>query len=407
MDFVLVLRSECVPGDSVGNRGGGQRNDHRRPRPPGRSRPRRRPGLLRGQGRRRHRHARRARTDRRHGDHRRRRRCWRSMPTACSTRPRLTRARRGLRDPRQRQERCHHGVPVPSRADRPRRPRPRAAAACEAGGTSVHGSGLNPGNLSGVLPLALSGMSRTIDKITLQERADWSVYESTAITFDNMAFGQPVEAISPTATDFLAFNSSIFTEQVWFLADALERRHRRGHRRPWRPSRPTTITRSSTICWRRGPPPGQRWNWVGHRDGEPLVEIETLWTVGGEYPGHWPKPRHGWTLTIEGDPSMRTHFMSLASFTRDARWKNTCGRPTSPRPCRSSTRCRPSAKPRRASPLGDVAHNSQPCWVQARNTEGPEGVAAIVGSVTKEEVTAATVNKRERRGCKCVRYTTL
>lgn len=65
----------------------------------------------------------------------------------------------------------------------------------------MHGRGINPGNLSGVLPLALSGMSRTIEKITLQERADWSVYESTGITFDNMAFGQPVEMISPTATD--------------------------------------------------------------------------------------------------------------------------------------------------------------------------------------------------------------
>ena len=99
--------------------------------------------------------------------------------------------------------------------------RDRVLAACETGASSVHGSGLNPGNLSGVLPLALSGMSRTIDKITLQERADWSVYESTGITFDNMAFGQPVDMISPTATDFLAFNSSIFAEQVWFLADAL------------------------------------------------------------------------------------------------------------------------------------------------------------------------------------------
>ena len=44
-----------------------------------------------------------------------------------------------------------------------------------------------------VLPLALSGMSRTIEKIILQERADWSMYESTGITFDNMAFGEPVE----------------------------------------------------------------------------------------------------------------------------------------------------------------------------------------------------------------------
>ncbi|MFI5505852.1 dihydrodipicolinate reductase [Mycobacterium sp. NPDC051804] len=194
--------------------------------------------------------------------------------------------------------------------------RDRVLAACEKGGSSVHGSGINPGNLSGVLPLALSGMSRTIDKITLQERADWSVYESTGITFDNMAFGQPVESISPSATDFLAFNSSIFTEQVWFLADALNA---------------DIDDVSATVeaipaeqdhqifdhLLAAGTTAGQRWNWSGHRAGETLIEIETLWTVGGEYPGHWPKPQHGWTLTIEGDPSMRAHFMSLASFTRN------------------------------------------------------------------------------------------
>lgn len=195
--------------------------------------------------------------------------------------------------------------------------RDRVRAACETGGTSVHGSGINPGNLSGVLPLALSGMSRTIDRITLQERADWSVYESTGITFDNMAFGQPVDSISPTATDFLAFNSSIFTEQIWFLADALNA---------------DIDGVSATVeavpaagdhqifdhLLAAGTTAGQRWNWSGHRDGETLIEIETLWTVGGEYPSHWPKPQHGWTLTIEGDPSMRTHFMALASFTRNA-----------------------------------------------------------------------------------------
>src|SRR3954453_11015539 len=101
------------------------------------------------------------------------------------------------------------------------RDRDRILAACLKGDTSVHGCGLNPGNLSGALPLALSGMSRTIDRLTLQERADWSVYDSTAITFDNMRFGHPVDEISTTANDFLAFNSSIFIEQVWLLADAL------------------------------------------------------------------------------------------------------------------------------------------------------------------------------------------
>jgi hypothetical protein len=33
-----------------------------------------------------------------------------------------------------------------------------------------------------------------------------------------------------------------------------------------------------------------------------------LWTVGNEYPEHWPSPAEGWTLTIEGDPAMKTHF---------------------------------------------------------------------------------------------------
>jgi hypothetical protein len=195
--------------------------------------------------------------------------------------------------------------------------RDQVAAACDAGGTSVHGSGLNPGNLSGALPLALSGMSRTIDKITLQERADWSVYESTSITFDNMAFGQPVEDISPESTEFLAFNSGIFTEQVWFLADALNAGIDE-----------VTVTVDAVAAkqdhqifdhlLRAGTTAGQRWTWTGRRAGEPLIEIETLWTVGGEYPEHWPTPEHGWTLTIEGDPSMRAHFFALASFTRAA-----------------------------------------------------------------------------------------
>lgn len=195
--------------------------------------------------------------------------------------------------------------------------RDRVLAACEQGASSVHGSGLNPGNLSGVLPLALSGMSRTIDTITLQERADWSVYESTGITFDNMAFGEPVEFISPTATDFLAFNSSIFAEQVWFIGDALGAELDE-----------VTATVEAVAAQedhqifghllRAGTTAGQRWNWTGLRDGETLVEIETLWTVGNEYPAHWPTPRHGWTLTVEGDPSMQTHFFSLASFSRAA-----------------------------------------------------------------------------------------
>ncbi|MEZ5133557.1 MAG: hypothetical protein R2699_00465 [Acidimicrobiales bacterium] len=192
----------------------------------------------------------------------------------------------------------------------------RLEAACAAGGTTVHGTGLNPGNLSGVLPLALSGMSRSIERITLQERADWTFYESTHITFDNMRFGRPADEVSEAASDFLRFNSGLFQEMIALLGEALDAdldeittdvelvEAQVDH------DIFGTILEAGTVA-------GQRWHWQGKRAGRTLIEIETLWTVGGEYPPHWPTPQDGWTLTIEGEPSIRTHLLTLMSYERD------------------------------------------------------------------------------------------
>ncbi len=197
------------------------------------------------------------------------------------------------------------------------RERIRLEQACAAGRTTVHGNGLNPGNLSGVLPLALSGMSRRIDKFTLQERADWTLWDSTDITFDGMWFGKPPEAITPTANEFLAFNTRLFTEQTWFIADTLNADidDVSVHLDAVAAAADLPVA-DRTV--RAGTTAGQRWRFCGTRRGETLIEFETLWTVGGHYPEHWPAPLDGWTLTIEGDPSMRTHFFCLASFSRPA-----------------------------------------------------------------------------------------
>lgn len=178
--------------------------------------------------------------------------------------------------------------------------RDRLSTACQAGGATVHGSGLNPGNLSGVLPLALSGMSRTIEKITLQERADWSAYESTSITFDNMAFGQPVESISRTANQFLKFNSGLFEEQVWFLADALH---------AGVDEVAVTVeavaaeadTRSSTVSYVPEPPPGNGGTGRGDEKGRRSSKSKHSGRLAvniprtGRHPdtaGRWPDPEN-------------------------------------------------------------------------------------------------------------------
>ncbi|OBF19418.1 dihydrodipicolinate reductase [Mycobacterium sp. ACS4331] len=193
--------------------------------------------------------------------------------------------------------------------------RDRLLTACHAGGASLHGTGLNPGNVGVVVPLALSGMCREIERVTVQERADWSMYDSVDITFDQMCFGQPPDRVSEQV-ESLRFTSELFRQQVWLLGDTLgadldevitdlevipasEDRHVFGR-----------TLRAGTVA-------GQRWRWSGRSGGATRVEVETLWTVGKRQPAHWPTPQHGWTITIEGTPSVQTHVMTLASFVRD------------------------------------------------------------------------------------------
>lgn len=198
---------------------------------------------------------------------------------------------------------------------RPEAERERLRAACEAGRSSVYGTGINPGAIGLVLPITLSAMCRTIDHVLVQERADWSFYNSPRITFDNMRFGYPPDEATLDANPFARFNSSLFEEQVAGVAAALgaaldevtvtqdlrtaEERIEvmAGHVDP------------GTVC-------AQRYRWCGIRDGRTLVEVDALWTLGCPYPEDWPRPDDGWTVTIEGDPSSRTHFIGLASLER-------------------------------------------------------------------------------------------
>lgn len=191
----------------------------------------------------------------------------------------------------------------------------KVEAACREGGSSVYGTGIHPGFVGMVLPIALSGLSRTIDHVRIEERADWTFYDSPRITFDNMRFGRPPAEATLEANPFARFNAELFEEQIWMLSDALGA----GIEEVRVEQELTVAPESRDVRAGRleaGGVSGQRYRWLGLRDGTSLVEIEALWTLGGFYPEYWPKPRDGWTVSIEGDPSIKTHFLSMASFGR-------------------------------------------------------------------------------------------
>lgn len=185
--------------------------------------------------------------------------------------------------------------------------------AAQAGGVTLHGSGLNPGNFGINIPLALSGLVRELRSVSLTERADWSAYESTHITFDNMRFGSPPEEVSEAASDFLAFNSDLFRQQVWLLGDVLgagldevETHHTVGLAREEIPVHDRVIAPGTVNA--------QRWTWAGRADGVDRVVVDCLWSIG-PHPTAWPPTQHGWTVKLEGEPSVQAHLMTLASHT--------------------------------------------------------------------------------------------
>lgn len=198
-------------------------------------------------------------------------------------------------------------------ASYPEQDQAKLRAACEKGNSSLYGTGINPGFAGMIQPLALSGMSKKIKKVTVYERANWSFYDNAAITFDNMRFGHPKAEATLAANPFAQFNSDIFVEQLYMMAAAwgMEFDEVKVQQDLIETDEAFDIicghVDAGTVC-------GQRYQWQGIYQGEVVIEIDALWNIGDDYPSHWPVPADGWTVNIEGSPSMQTHFLCCASF---------------------------------------------------------------------------------------------
>jgi len=183
----------------------------------------------------------------------------------------------------------------------------RLETACRRGGSSVHGTGINPGFIGDELVLAMSGLSRRIERVKVIECADWSQYGLSApqIAFDLCRFGhEPQDARNHPYAQFMG---DLFLQSVRIVADGIGLRLdetralldfeladqdlKIGER----------VVRVGTVA-------GQRYRWQGLRNDQAVIEIETLWTIGHIKPKNWPAASEGWSIIITGDPSMQATF---------------------------------------------------------------------------------------------------
>jgi len=176
----------------------------------------------------------------------------------------------------------------------------RLETACRDGGSSFHGTGIEPGWAGEVLPLTLSPLFRRIDSLLVQEVLDYSTYPSAETLFDVMGFGKPLSTIPPIPMP--PDGAGAFGAPLMMVADALG----------------ATIDEIIFNCdyalthvaldiaagrVEAGTVGGMRYSYTAMIAGRPALKVEHVTRLADHVAPDWPTGR-GWNVYVEGEPSM-------------------------------------------------------------------------------------------------------
>ncbi len=187
-----------------------------------------------------------------------------------------------------------------------------------AGGVSFFTTGIDSGFANDVLPLALSGVARTIDSVRVTELFNYATYPDATAVYDILGFGKPPDEVPFAATPgVFTFGWGPVLHQ---LADGLGVRvddiKETVERIPADISfdTPTGHIAAGTIA-------GMRSTLTGYVEGNPTLVIDHVSRMHDDIAPDWPQPhisiqprdlgyggasgRGVYRVEIEGSPSMR------------------------------------------------------------------------------------------------------
>ncbi len=177
----------------------------------------------------------------------------------------------------------------------------RLEAACAEGGTSVHGTGVNPGFMAELMPLALSALSYTIDRVFVRESSEFSRYPSPEIILGMMGLGKAPADYEAHSARYRAWLGGLFAESVWMVADGLGV-ELDGIETTEEVELATEPLEIAAGLVDKGTVAAQRWEWRGLVAAKPVVVLEAIYKAAPQVAPEWPGS--GWLTRIEGQPNI-------------------------------------------------------------------------------------------------------
>jgi 4-hydroxy-tetrahydrodipicolinate reductase len=176
--------------------------------------------------------------------------------------------------------------------------RERIADACKRGGASMFGTGVSPG-FAELLAIVTAGICDRVDKITVQESADTTFYDSPA-TEMLAGFGRPID--DPGLQAAAAEGTAVFAEAVAMVADALgveldDITCMAEHAQ----TTEDLVMESWTI--KAGCVAGMFVSWQGRVGDRTIIDLNMRWKKGPTLEPNWPI-EDGWVIQVDGRPSV-------------------------------------------------------------------------------------------------------
>jgi len=172
--------------------------------------------------------------------------------------------------------------------------------ACERGKSSILGTGVSPG-FAELLAIVTAGICDRVDKVTVSEAADTTLYDSPATEIP-AGFGRLID--DPELQTMTENGTAVFAEAVALVADALGvELDEIVCETEYAQTTEDLVMDSWTID--AGCVAGLAASWQGRIDGRTVVDLNVRWKKGQTLEPNWPI-EDGWVIQVEGQPTVRT-----------------------------------------------------------------------------------------------------